>query len=98
MWLAKTLKDSIPTEQQALLHLCRACGRSTNPDMLDDVSALPEAVRGVGINFACDACREKWIRLGKIDRVTYVTLLGAPADHQVMVRQVMVARGEQQVP
>lgn len=63
---------------------CDECGRTTAADMLTDLRGLGPIVRarlGVGptVEYACDACRERWIRDDRIGRETLLRALGAPA-------------------
>lgn len=79
------------------LAYCDECGRKTNADMLMDTRTLSAAhrltlkLRGA---FACDGCRERWIRERHITRDALYLALGAPADIITRIREQMHAAGE----
>lgn len=51
---------------------CPCCGRRTFTDMLRDYRNLPRAI--CPSEFACDACGEKMVMLGKISRADIARL------------------------
>ena len=82
---------SHPRREQFENPLVRAacCGRLTNADMVLDLSAMPPGIRkqfrfgeqdvdGEPVPVACDACRERAIREGRITREEFYRQLGAP--------------------
>lgn len=59
--------------------LSRKCNRIVPPDMMTDIRTFPVEIRGTSTH-CCDGCLETLYREERIDRITALGLMGAPAE------------------